>query len=501
MKYGTVYLVGAGPGDPGLITVRGRECLEQADVVVYDNLLNPALLDHAPRAEKVYVGKSRGDHTFTQDEINALLVDWAGRVARVVRLKGGDPFVFGRGGEEALVLLERGIPFEVVPGVTAGIAGPAYAGIPVTHRAVARSVTFITAHEPLDQTSDTSSLAALLAQGTFVFYMGVKNMAAVAADLVKMGLAESTPAAVVEWGTWARQRTVQGELAGIADRAAAEGIAPPALLVVGETVRLREQLQWFERRPLHGKRIVVTRAKGHAGNLAHALRDHGADVLEFPTIEILPVAPVTFPNPAEFDWIVFTSVNAVDCWFGLLMDSGDDVRALGKARICAIGPATADAVRARGLRIDLVPGEYVAEAVAEALQAAEPSLAGKRFLLPRGDLARAMLPDALRGAGADVTEVVVYKTAMPADAAAAADGVVAFRPDMVTFTSSSTAENFCIALGEVRVARVNETAAFASIGPITSKTMTRLGLDVAVEAKDSHIPGLVQAILDHASPK
>ncbi|MBI5095480.1 MAG: uroporphyrinogen-III C-methyltransferase [Candidatus Hydrogenedentes bacterium] len=496
VAYGKVFLVGAGPGDPGLITVRGRACLERADVVIYDNLANDALLEYAPNAERIFAGKSTDHHTLLQDEINELLLEQARKVARVVRLKGGDPFVFGRGGEEALFLAEHGIPFEIVPGVTSGIGALAYAGIPVTHRGLAGSVTLITGHEDTQRHKPAVDLAQLAVQGTLVFYMGVKSLSHIAAELIRLGRAPETPAAAIEWGTFPRQRTIHGRLDTIHELCERERVSPPALFVVGAVTALSETLSWFENRPLYGKRIAVTRARGQASELVIALRELGADVFEFPTIEIERVeAPPDFGPIGAYHWVILTSVNGVDMLFERLETLGLDARGLAGVKLCVIGSATREAVQKRFLRCDLMPDKYVAESLLEALVEREGALEGKRFLLPRADIARSFLPKELRARGAEVTELIAYRTVKPQSSEQLADALVAYAPDFVTFTSSSTARNFCEILGPARLAALQPKAAFASIGPITTQTAQDLGLAVRAEAQEHDIPGLVQAIV------
>lgn len=494
---GTVYLVGAGPGDPGLLTLRAAELMERADVLVYDALVSPAIMERAPRAERVYVGKRGGEHHRTQEQINQILVDLARKHRTVVRLKGGDPFVFGRGGEEALVLAEAGIAFEVVPGVTAGIAAPAYAGIPVTQRGMAASVAFVTGHEdPTKPDTDVDWAHLARGVGTVVFYMGVGKMADNFRRLVEHGRAADTPAAAIQWGTYGRQRTVTGTLETLPAIAKEAGIGAPSLIVVGEVVSLRETLAWWDRRPLSGRRIVVTRARAQASDFAQALEALGAEVVQFPTIRIAPPedeAPLlrAAATAGTFDWIVFTSVNGVERFWYALAQQRCDARALGGVRVCAIGPATAAELERRGVVPDVVPGEFVAEAAVQALASAD-ELQGRRILLPRADIARAALPEQLRGLGAEVVEVDAYTTVQDGTDAERVRGLLARgEVDVVTFTASSTVRNFVDLVGaQVGGAKV------ASIGPITSGTARELGLPVDVEAAEYTIPGLVRAIQD-----
>jgi len=494
---GTVYLVGAGPGDPGLLTLRAAELVERADVLVYDALVAPAVLERAGRAERVYVGKRGGEHARSQEEINRLLADLARTHRTVVRLKGGDPFVFGRGGEEARVLAAAGIPFEVVPGVTAGIAAPAYAGIPVTQRGIAASVAFVTGHEdPTKPDTDVDWAHLARGVGTVVFYMGVGKMAENFRRLVEHGRAPDTPAAAIEWGTYPRQRTVAGTLETLPEAVRAAGIGAPSLIVVGDVVSLRPELAWWDRRPLSGRRVVVTRARAQASELAGALEALGAEVVQFPTIRIAPPADEApllraAARAKAYDWIVFTSVNGVERFWDALARQGRDARALGGVRVCAIGPATAAGLERRGIVPDVVPEEFVAEAAVRALAAAD-ELRGRRILLPRAEIARAVLPRQLRELGAEVDEVDAYSTLRDgADAERVRDLLQRGEVDAVTFTASSTVRAFVelagTGLGGAKV---------ASIGPITSATARELGLAVDLEPAEYTVPGLVRAIRD-----
>ena len=492
---GTVYLVGAGPGDPGLLTVRAAELLGRADVVVYDALVSPEIRDRASRARMVYVGKRGGQHSRTQEEINRLLVDLGRRHEVVVRLKGGDPFVFGRGGEEALALVEAGIAFEVVPGVTAGVAAPAYAGIPVTQRGTNSSVAFVTGHE--DPEKDDSDLDwAHLARGvgTVVFYMGVGRLAENFRRMADAGRSPDTPAAAIEWGTYPRQRTVVGTMRTLPGLVREAGIGAPSIVVVGDVVALREQLAWFDRRPLSGRRVVVTRARAQASDFAARLQELGAEVVQLPTIRIEDAEdPEPLRRAVEeverFDWIVLTSANGVERFWDALSRSGRDARSLAAARVCAIGPATAAALERRGVRADVVPDEFVAEAAVEAIAAAG-DLTGKRVLIPRAAEARAVLPERLSALGAEVVEVAAYRTVQDGSGAdAVRRRLDAGEIDVVTFTASSTVRSFVDLVGsDVGSARV------ASIGPVTSATVRELGMRVDVEAGEYTIPGLLAAV-------
>lgn len=501
---GMVYLVGAGPGDPELITAKGIRCIAAADVLIYDYLAAKALLNHArPECEQIYVGKKGGDHTLSQDGINALIVAKAAEGRVVTRLKGGDPFIFGRGGEEAEELVEAGIPFEIVPGVTSAIAAPAYAGIPLTHRQFTSTVAFVTGHE--DPTKDESSIdwAALTkGVGTLVFLMGVKNLPNIVARLRQHGRPAETPAALVRWGTTTRQQTVTGTLENIESRAKAAGIKAPAIIVVGEVVTLRDTLRWFENRPLLGKRIVVTRARAQASDLIERLSLLGAECLQCPTIEVAPPdswEPLdqAIANLAQYNWIVFTSVNGVRYFFERLFEQGLDARSLGHLRTAAIGPATAEQLRRFGLNTDILPKTYRAESVVEAF--ADVAVKGQSILLPRAKEARAILPEELRRMGASVDEIVAYQTLAAADEdSALVDALERNEVDMVTFTSSSTATNFRSLLpAGAELPALMKGAAVACIGPITADTAKSLGFKVDITAQEFTIDGLCQAIVDY----
>jgi uroporphyrinogen III methyltransferase/synthase len=504
VQTGKVYLVGAGPGDPGLITVRGRECIRRAEVLVYDYLAAPELLAHAPEtAERIYVGKQGGDHTLSQDDINRLLVEKA-RAGRIVtRLKGGDPFIFGRGGEEAEILVENGIAFEIVPGVTSAVAAPAYAGIPLTHRQFTSTLAFVTGHE--DPTKEDSSIEwASLARGigTVVFFMGVKNLPRIVDRLMANGRSPQTPVALVRWGTTARQRTVTGTLADIVDRVAAAGLKAPCIIVVGEVVQLRERLRWFESgRPLLGRTIVVTRARAQASDLVARLSELGAECLECPTIRVVPPADWSALDAAiatldRYRWIVFTSVNGVRFFFERLFALGHDVRRLGHLRTAVIGPATAARLLDFGICSDIVPESYRAESVAAAF--AGQDIKGARILLPRAAEARPVLPEELSRMGATVDEIPVYRT-LPDDSGRQALVAALEKQaiDMVTFTSSSTVRNFKDLLPEEDFEKLMAHVTVASIGPITTETATGLGFHVDLTAEVFTIEGLVAAIVAH----
>lgn len=501
-KTAKVYLIGAGPGDPGLLTLKGKAILERADCIVHDFLANEELLQIArPDAEKIFVGKRGGEHTISQEEINQLLVSKAREGRMVARLKGGDPYIFGRGGEEALGLVKAGIPFEVVPGITSGYAAPAYAGIPVTHRDFTSTVCFITGHE--DPTKDESSIdwAKLAAgQGTLVLFMGVKRLPEITRVLIAHGRDPRTPVAVIRWGTRPDQEVVTGTLADIAARAAE--IQPPAVTVIGEVVKLREQLNWFENLPLFGRRFVITRTREQASVLREGLAALGAEVIEIPTIEIRDPSSWEPLDSAirrleEFHFLLVTSANGVRNFLARLKACGRDVRALKGLEIGAIGPATAAEFAKTGVKVDFVPREYRAEGLLDALGARD--LHGKAFLVPRAKVARDVVPKVLAERGARVEVVEAYKTTIPVFPEGEIERLLTPLPDAITFTSSSTASNFAKLVGESKVADTLRGVAVASIGPVTSHTVRKLGLEVTIEASESTVPGLLRAIRQHFS--
>jgi len=500
---GKVYLVGAGPGDPGLITLKGKECIAAANVIVYDFLAAKELLKYAsPDAEQIYAGKQGGDHTLTQDQINALLVEKGLQGHTVTRLKGGDPFIFGRGGEEIEALVAAGIPFEIVPGVTSAIAAPAYAGIPLTHRQFTSSVTFITGHEDPNKTESMLNWDALAGTGgTLVFFMGVKNLPQITERLIGCGMSPETPAALVRWGTTPLQQTVTGTLATIRENVENAGLKPPCIIVVGHVVDLREKMQWFESRPLFGRRIVVTRARKQASDLVEQLSALGAECLEYPAIEIVAPGDITpldtaIGNIGIYDWLVFTSVNGVDIFFSRLACLGRDTRTLANLKTAAIGPATAARMRSFGLNADILPENFRAESVVAAFR--NEAVAGKRILLPRAAEARPVLPVELSKMGAVVDEIAAYQTIC--DASAADPLIERLRSrtvDMVTFTSSSTVTNFKSLLPADEFENLIAGVKIAAIGPITADTARENGFRVDVEAGEYTIPGLCEAILDY----
>ncbi len=502
-EQGKCFLVGAGPGDLGLVTLRAKECIEQAEVIVFDYLCNPEMLQWAPKnAETIFAGKKAGAHTLTQEEINALLVQKAGEGKRVVRLKGGDPFVFGRGGEEALALAHAGVAFEIVPGITSAIAGPAYAGIPVTHRGNNSHVTFFTGHEDPAKSESSIDFAALAKLGgTQVMLMGVERIAAISREMQAKGMRPDLPVALIRWATTGRQETLVGNLENIAQRVADAGFEAPAVAVFGEVVSLRDELNWFEGRPLSGKRIVVTRTRTQAGVLSAQLRAIGADVIELPTIRIEPPSDLRafaelVQDAHAYDWIVFTSPNGVTAFFDLFYKLYDDAREIGGAKIAAIGPATAQRIKEYHLHVDLQPEEFVAESVVREFKKLG-GVENLRILLARAEKARDVLPRELSAMGGIVDEGFAYRTVPETrDDHGARRRLLEEGADLITFTSSSTVENF-LALGLPWPAGMQ----VATIGPVTSRTARERGLTVDVEARQHDIPGLVTAIRKFYAPK
>jgi len=500
-KSGWVALVGAGPGDPGLLTVRGRELLATADAVVIDRLGTEALLALCrPNARIIDAGKAPGRQALTQDETNQSLVALAREGLGVVRLKGGDPFVFGRGGEEALALHQAGIPVEIVPGITSAIAAPGAAGIPVTHRAVATSFTVVTGHEDPTKPSEQTDWQALArTPGTLVILMGMGRLAAIAAALIAAGRPADQPAAAVQWGTTPRQRQVVSTLGDLADAVGRRGLGNPAVVVVGEVAGLAAQIDWRARRPLAGRTVVVTRARSQASALSRELAGLGAEVIELPVIHIAPLE-----NPAalarvmdrisDYRLLVVTSVNGVECLFARLAERGLDARAIDRtARVVAIGPATADRLAAHGIRADLVPERFVAEGVLEALAGSD--LAGVPALVARARGARALLVDGLAAAGANVDELELYEAV--AEVPEPEQVTRALAADYLTFTASSTVSRFVELVGRDRAGGI--AGRTISIGPVTSQTLRAAGMPVHAEADPHTMPGLVEALLDDAA--
>jgi uroporphyrinogen III methyltransferase/synthase len=505
---GAVYLVGAGPGDAGLMTLRGAELLGRADVVVYDALVNSDLLRLAPKsAEIIYGGKRAKAHAIPQEELNQLLVSKAREGKTVVRLKGGDPYIFGRGGEEAEELAHAHVHFEVVPGISSVVAGPNYAGIPITHRDHCSSFTVVTGHE--DPTKGESSLDyEKLAKlpGTKVILMGVERIGQIAASLVSHGMPGETPVGMVRWGTTGQQKTIQGTLKSIAEVAAQNDFTAPAVTVIGDVVKLREKLNWFEKRPLFGQRIVVTRTREQASQLSKQLLDAGAEVLEIPTIKIDP--PSNRQDVADallelgtYDWLVFTSPNGVTAFFDLFFKGFEDMRDLGGARIAAVGPGTAAKLKDLHLKVDLMPAEYVTRKIAEAFAKFE-SIENLKILLLRAEVANRDLPAALEEMGAIVDDVACYKTIPETeDRTQAAAKLLESGADWITFTSSSTVENFHARFNLPKLLQQFPKIRLLSIGPETSTAIKALGLSPTLEAKEHNIDGMVNSLLQTAEPK
>lgn len=527
-KTGKVYLIGAGPGNPKLITLKGMECIKEADVVVYDYLANPRLLAFAkPDAGMIYVGKSGRAHTMEQEDINRLLVNKAKEGNVVARLKGGDPLVFGRGGEEALALAENDILFEFVPGISSAYAVPAYAGIPVTHRGISSSVAFITGHEdPTKPDSDIDWEKLAGGVGTLVFLMGVKNLPLIAGKLMEHGRPSDTPVALIRWGTTPNQETITGTLKNITEKVKVANFKPPAITIVGDVVSLREKLKWFENKPLFGKKVIVTRSRNQSSELVEALENLGAEATEFPTIKIISpqsydeldnaikkilnsrllsgrrpseVVDPTPDSPLSYDWIIFTSVNGVSSFLDRLYYLGSDVRDLKGIKLAAIGPATAGKLKELGLKIDYIPSNYKAESVIEGFK--DKGVKGAKILIPRAKVAREILPDKLREFGAQVDVVTAYQTIIDGSYADKIREMLEKEEiDIVTFTSSSTVKNFVEILKDVDLKKVLKNVTVAGIGPITSKTAEELGLKVDISAKEYTIKGLVEAIVFSCQP-
>jgi uroporphyrinogen III methyltransferase/synthase len=501
MHRSTVYLVGAGPGDSKLITLKGHELIKKAGCIIYDYLVCPELLkSRKDNCKLIYVGKKAGQHTLSQDKINQLLATQAKAHRCVVRLKGGDPFIFGRGAEEALYLKKKKIDFEIVPGVTSAIAVPAYAGIPLTERSRTSTVGFITGHEDptkIDSNIDWSALVKAL--GTMVFLMGVNQLDSIVSKLMAHGKPENTPVALIRWGTTAKQKTVTGTLSTIVEVSRKSKMTPPAIIVVGETVDLRKQLNWFEKKPLFGKKVIVTRTREQASHLSERLADLGAQVIEIPTIKIVPLPRDGQLKEAfssgPFDWVFFTSQNGVHEFAAFLKRSGKDIRIFGEAKVCAIGSETARSLRSIGVESDFVPSEFVAEAIVRNFKNRKHKGAGSpRALILRAKKARNVLPVGLKQAGFKVRVIDLYDTVVPKESALILRQALCERIDFITFTSSSTVENFIKLLGlgyRKKLAGIK----FASIGPVTSKTLRSFGLKRAVEAKEYTIEGLVKAMV------
>ena len=507
---GKVYLVGAGPGDPGLITQKGLRCLEKAQVVVYDRLLDPSLLDAAPAsAERVFVGKERGRQGLTQEEINRVLVDRAVAGLEVVRLKGGDPFVFGRGGEEALALVHHGVPFEVVPGVTSPVAVAAYAGIPLTHRGISSTFTVVSGSEDPSKPDSSVSWETLgeslgKTGSTLVVLMGWGEMESILDALRRGGADADTPVALVQWGTWPQQNTVTGCLENIFNRGREAGLEPPVIAVIGRVVELREQLRWFDRRPLFGKRVLITRSRTQASKLRALLEEQGAQPVELPTIQTAPLKDnqeldAAVDRLGDFSWVFFTSVNAVEAVFARLerRQRGRDARTFANAQIGAIGPATAEALESRGLIADFIPASSASEAAVKEMS--DWDWTGVRVFLPGADIGRDHLAQGLARLGANVERVAAYRTLAPKEVGNLARESLEGGADVVTFTSSSTVRNLLKALNGN--GSLLSTSVIACIGPTTAATARELGLKVDLVAQQHNVEGLVDALVKHIGGK
>ncbi|MEX2461250.1 MAG: uroporphyrinogen-III C-methyltransferase [Paenibacillaceae bacterium] len=507
MNKGKVFLVGAGPGDPKLITIRGMEAIKKADVIVYDRLASPRLLMNAkPGTEKIFVGKLPDKHTLKQEEINQLLVDLALQGKIVIRLKGGDPCVFGRVGEEAELLAQHQIEFEIIPGITSAIGVPAYAGIPVTHRDYTSSFTIVTGHEYTNKTySDVNWDKLANSTGTLVFLMGVTNLANIRDELIRFGRSPDLPVALIRWGTWMEQETLTGTLETIVDQVHEANFQSPAVIIVGEVVELRKKLAWFEKKPLFGRRILVTRARNQASELVDAIDDLGGEALEFPVIQLqAPTKLATkehlkhaLSKLPDYDWVVLTSVNGVEYFFRSLTENGIDIRSLSKARIAAVGPKTAEALRERGLVTEALPSKFQAEDLLESLL---PDLkSGQNVLLPRADIARDYLPKKLKELGLHVTEVDVYENVVCTDHGVEVLELLRKQAvHVITFTSSSTVTHLFEALKHLGVIEPLELLAhidIACIGPVTAQTAESMGLKVSYIAKEATVASLIQALI------
>ncbi|GGD54514.1 uroporphyrinogen-III C-methyltransferase [Paenibacillus nasutitermitis] len=503
---GKVFLVGAGPGDPKLITIRGLECIQACDVVVYDRLASPRLLKYLkPDAQKVYVGKLPDRHTMKQEDINQLLVDLALEGKIVTRLKGGDPTLFGRVGEEAGLLQQHGVEFEIIPGITSAIAVPAYAGIPVTHRDMASSLSIITGHESpekLDKSIHWDKVTN--ATGTLIFLMGVAKIGYIASQLMKHGKSPETPVALIRWGTRVEQQTITGTLKTIESIVIETDFKPPAVIVVGEVVRQREKLQWYERKPLFGTRVLVTRARAQNSELADRIEEMGGEPCEFPVIRTREQSLATavealtaaLLDERPYDWLLFTSVNGVDYFFGWLKKLGLDIRKFHQARIAAVGPKTAEALEQRGLLVETLPVTFQAEGLLDSLQ--DSLLPGQRALLPRGDLAREVLPRELAARGVVPVVINIYETVMEDNQDEETLAMlIERRVDVITFASSSTVTNLLEIMKRMGIEdppQLLKSVDIACIGPLTAKTAVEAGLVVTIQPEDATIDSLIEAV-------
>ncbi|MBN2570273.1 MAG: uroporphyrinogen-III C-methyltransferase [Deltaproteobacteria bacterium] len=496
---GKVYIVGSGPGDPGLITVRGVQCIRRSDVIVYDYLMGQEILRYASAdARLIYVGKKGGEHTMSQERINQILVDEAKAGNRVARIKGGDPFVFGRGGEEAQALHLNGIPFEIIPGVTSAIAVPSYAGIPLTHRNITSTAVFVTGHEDPTKKESDIDWEAIASIGTIVFLMGVKNLPTIVAKLVEKGRDPGTKVALIRWGTTPRQETLTGSLDTIVKLVEEQDFKPPAVFVVGDVAGLRGELSWFEKKPLFGKGIVITRPEAQSAEFADLLYEEGARVIPFPTIKIVP--PESFDDLdgaiehiGKYNWIVFTSVNGVGYFFDRLFYLGKDARNLAGVGICAIGPATSRAVERYGIRVDLVPDNYVSESVVTAFE--KVGIAGKRILIPRAEIARDLIPESLAEMSALCDVLTVYRTISSRLTKEEFSKIAQTNTiDVITFTSPSTVNNFINIVGKDNIP---PDTRIACIGPVTKIAAEEAGLTVHIVAESYTTEGVVHAMIDY----
>lgn len=498
MGKGKVYLIGAGPGDPGLLTLKAKHCLEIADVVVYDYLADPRIVAFSNKnAEMIYVGKQAANHAMSQWQINELLVKLASEGKIVARLKGGDPLVFGRGGEEAIELTKASMPFEFVPGVTSAIAAAAYAGIGVTHRAIATSFAVVTGHEdPTKPESQINWKGLATSVDTLVFLMGVENIEKISSQLIANGRPADTPAAVIRWGTRPNQSTLITTLGEAAADVVRTGMKPPAIFVVGNVVNLRSQLQWFDNKPLFGKTVIVTRARAQASDLTAKLEAEGAKVVEVPAIKIVPPADFApldeaVANIADYKWLILTSANGVEYFFNRMEVAGKDARALAGVKIAAIGSATAAALKGFGIKADLIPSAYKAEELAEALEGEVK--AGDKLLLARAKVAREVLPEKLRALGCEVNVVTAYETVTDCgNKKELVELLSSGEASVVTFTSSSTVSNLIEALGDDK--ELLNKAALACIGPVTEATLNKAGFKSSINAEQYTIDGLMKAI-------
>lgn len=500
-REGKVYIVGAGPGDPKLLTLKGKDCLEMADVVIYDYLANEMLLSYVrASAEKIYVGKKAREKVYSQEGINELMISRAREGKIVTRLKGGDPFVFGRGGEEAEELARAGIPFEIVPGVTSAIAAPAYAGIPLTHRDYTSTVAFVAGQEDPRKESKIAWDRITTAAGTLVFFMGSQNLSFIINKLIENGRNQRTPIALIRWGTRADQKTIVGNLGDIINRAEEGGFGPPGIVVVGDVVKLRERLSWFEKKPLFGRRIIVTRPKGQSREFSETLQLYGAEVIEFPTIEIVPPKSWRDMDRAisdieGYDWIIFTSMNGVRPFFERLKVNKKDIRDMKGIKICAIGPKTAKEIERYGLNLYVIPDEYRAESIINAI--GKNDIKGKKVLIPRAEIAREVLPDELRRIGAEVDVVPAYRTIMPeADLYWIRKYFMEKKVSAITFTSSSTVKNFLEMFGKEAKALLDGVVV-ACIGPITRKTAEELDIKTDIMPGEYITSAMVDALVEY----